>query len=78
MRTPEKCAHRVLKVFADFDQRAGECLRQNAFFLPFEEDGWQTDHFNIGIEYCLANGWVTLGPDTGICVTQAGLAEIGA
>jgi hypothetical protein len=78
VRTPEKCAHRLLQVFADFREPAGDCLRQSVFETVFYEDGWQADHFEMGLNLCLGKGWVTLGPDTSICVTQAGLDEIGA
>jgi hypothetical protein len=76
--TPTECAHYLLRVFPAFNSRADECLRQNSFMKPFAENGWRADDYNVGIELCVKNEWVKIGPNGGICVTQAGLDEIGA
>lgn len=76
--TPTDCARHLLGVFSRFDCRADECLRQNSFMGPFSERGWRADDYSAGLELCLRNDWVRIGPNGGICVTQGALDEIDA
>jgi hypothetical protein len=71
----EESARRILRIFLDHDQRAGDVLQQNTFIDPFAQPGWKTSDYNAGIAYAVAQGWlepVTLGSHR---LTSDGFAE---
>lgn len=70
--TAEECAMRILReLYIAKNMRPGESLLPN-YFNGLMERNWRHDDLNMGLNYCLEQGWLTTNKWDAWVLTEEG------
>jgi hypothetical protein len=73
--TPEESARRILSIFALNNSRPDDVLMAEPANFAFRQAGGSAAEFQAGLEYAVQNGWLAIGENNTIKLTNAGFAE---
>jgi hypothetical protein len=74
--TPEEAARRILSIFALNNSRPDDVLMAEQANFAFRQAGGSAAEFQAGLEYAVQNGWLEIGENNTIKLTNAGFAEM--
>ena len=73
--TPEELARRILSIFALNNSRPDDMLMAEPAIFAFQQAGGSAAEFQAGLLYAVQNGWLEIGENDTIKLTNAGFAE---
>ena len=73
--TPEESAHAILAIFAVDNSRPDDVLIAGGVNFAFRQAGGRAAEFQPGLEYAVQNGWLEIGENNTIKLTNAGFTE---
>jgi hypothetical protein len=73
--TPEESARAILAIFAVDNSRPDHVLMAGGVNFAFRQAGGMAEEFQAGLEYAVQNGWLEIGENNTIKLTNAGFTE---
>ena len=74
--TPEESARRILSIFALNNSRSDDVLVAEQANFAFRQAGGSAAEFQTGLEYAVQNGWLEIGENNTIKLTNAGCRNV--
>jgi TPP-dependent 2-oxoacid decarboxylase len=74
--TPEESARAILAIFALQNSRPDDVLMAEQGNFAFRQAGGTAAEFQAGLEYAVQNGWLEIGNDNTIKLTNAGFTQM--
>jgi hypothetical protein len=74
--TPEESARAILAIFALNNSRPDDVLMAGQGEFAFRQAGGTAAEFQAGLEYAVQNGWLEIGENNTIKLTNAGFTEM--
>jgi hypothetical protein len=74
--TPEESARAILAIFAFHNSRPDDVLMAGQVNFAFRQAGGRAAEFQAGLEYAVQNGWLEIGENNTIKLTNAGFTEM--
>ena len=74
--TPEESARAILAIFAVDNSRPDDVLIAGGVKFAFRQAGGMAEEFQAGLEYAVQNGWLEIGENNTIKLTNAGFTAM--
>jgi hypothetical protein len=74
--TPEESARAILTIIAFHNSRPDDVLVAEQINFAFRQAGGSAAEFQAGLEYAVQNGWLEIGKNNTIKLTNAGFSEM--